>query len=244
MLIAYIMLAVLISGLLGLTGGLLLLYREKRARKYSPFLVSYAAGALFSAAFLGLIPEMVEINVSQAAFASILGGIIIFFVLERFLSWYHHHMGNARVPIFNYMIIIGDTMHNFIDGVIIAAAFIADFALGVTTTLAVLLHEVPQEIGDFGVLLHGRMKRKSIIFYNVLSALVALAGAAIAYFFLLAIEGALPFFIGIAAGGFIYIAGTDLIPETRKERKLKPSILHAIIFLIGILTIWLAGLLV
>ena len=239
----YIIAAVLLSGVIGLSGGILLLFSKKNAMKCTPYLVSYAAGALLSAAFLGLIPEMVGMSTSQTAFSSILGGIVIFYILERFFSWYHHH-GRGKLPTFSYMIILGDTLHNFIDGVIIAATFIADFALGVTTTLAVLLHEIPQEIGDFGVLLHARMKKSRVIMYNLVSALFAVVGALVAYRYLMVAQGMLPFVIGIAAGGFIYIAGTDLIPETYKGKGFDKAVLHTLIFLVGILTILLAGSLV
>ncbi|MEM5804610.1 MAG: ZIP family metal transporter [Candidatus Aenigmatarchaeota archaeon] len=239
----YIIIATVLSGLLGLAGGVLLLFRKSFAVRLSPFLVSYAAGALFASAFLCLMPEALALNSSATIFSSMLGGVLVFYFMERFLHWYHHHecgdeRCECRASSFSYMLVVGDSTHNFVDGVIIASTFLGDFALGVVTAVAVLIHEIPQEIGDFGAMLHGGMGKKGVLLYNIASALVSVVGAILAYFFFMSVEALLPFILAFAAGGFIYIAGTDLLPETHKEKKFQLSLMHALALVVGVLTIW------
>jgi zinc and cadmium transporter len=237
-----ILIYVLFSSILGLSGGILLLYKRKFTYKISFYLVCFAAGTLLGAAFLDILPEALTIGNKETIFIYTLIGILSFFFIEKFLIWHHHHTYGAKeIHSLNYMIIFGDTLHNFIDGMIQAATFLVSLPLGIVTFLAVLFHEIPQEIGDFSLLLYGKMEKIKIILYNVLSALVALLGAVVAYFFVNSVQSLTTPLLAFAAGGFIYIAASDLIPETKKESRLKRSILQIILLVIGILAIWLTG---
>ncbi|MEK6861534.1 MAG: ZIP family metal transporter, partial [Nanoarchaeota archaeon] len=164
-------------------------------------------------------------------------GIILSFLIEKVIHWRHCHIPTSKEhphP-FAYINLIGDSVHNFIDGLIIAASYLASIPVGIATTIAVLLHEIPQEIGDFGVLLHGGFTKKKALFFNFITALTAVLGAVVALIISQSIEQLTLFLIPLAAGGFIYIAGSDLIPELHKEVKLSKSIFQIISFILGIL---------
>ena len=186
-------------------------------------------------AFLHLIPEAVEEFESFNIFLYVLVGFILFFLVEKLLHWRHCHKQHCSVHTFAYMNLVGDCVHNFIDGLIIAAGFITNIHLGIVTTLAVALHEIPQEIGDFGVLVYGGFKKTRALFLNFICALTAILGGIIGYFISANItEFLLPF----ASGGFIYIAATDLIPEIKKEVNIKSWIITFLVFLMGILIMY------
>lgn len=237
-----IVLFVLGSSLLGLTGGLLLLKNLRLAHKLSFGLVAFAVGALLATAFLDLLPESLESGNIELAFVGTLVGILVFFFVEKFLIWHHHHTyGEFEHHSYNALVLVGDTIHNFIDGIIIAAAFVVSPGIGITAFLAVIFHEIPQEISDFGILLRGGMRRSRIIAFNVLSALVSLVGAAIAYFFLTSIEGVTLPLLAFAAGAFIYIAASDLIPETKRTTSIGKSLLQIALVIAGIFVIWYTG---
>ena len=195
-------------------------------------LVAFASGSLIGGAFIHLLPEAFE-QTGQTAFYYVIAGIMLFFVMEKFLYWRHCHDGTCPVHIFAYLNLIGDGIHNFIDGMIIAASYIISYDLGVTTTIAVILHEIPQEIGDFGVLIFGGMSKKKALAFNFLSALAAIVGALVTYnlAFLHNIEQIL---VPFAAGGFIYIAATDLMPELHKQHLVRESIIQLAAILTGI----------
>ncbi len=202
-------------------------------------LVAFAAGALLSTAFLDLIPEAIE----TASPLFILIGIILFFVIERFIHWHHCHDKECEfktTKAVGHLNLIGDAVHNFIDGVIIAAAYLTNIELGIVTTIAIAAHEIPQEIGDFGILIHSGFTRKKALFYNFLSALTAVLGALITYWAASAITELIPFLIAIAAGAFIYIAVADLLPELHRETSTKKLLLQFFFFILGILVIYLA----
>jgi len=186
-------------------------------------------------AFIHLIPESIEKFMPAGVFINVLIGFVLFLLVEKVLHWRHCHHGKCEIHTFAYMNLVGDMVHNLIDGLVIAAAFVTNIHLGITTTIAVALHEIPQEIGDFGVLVHGGFKKTKALFLNFLTALTAVFGGIIGYFLAnyskLTAELLLPF----AAGGFIYIAASDLIPEIRKETQLKKSILYFGVFILGIL---------
>lgn len=229
-----ILLACFLVSLISFVGVLVLGVKESFLNKILLFLVALSAGALIGGAFLHLIPEAQEI---EGVFLYVIGGFFLFFIIEKVLHWRHCHKGKCEIHTFAYMNLLGDFFHNFLDGLIIAASFIVDFRLGIVTTLAIAIHEIPQEIGDFGVLLYGGMKKKKAIFLNFLFALTAVLGGLVGY--LLSFTSLnLSFIIPIAAGGFIYIAASDLIPEIRKDNTLL-SIGHIIIFLLGIGIMWL-----
>ncbi len=232
---------VLIFSFLGsvfcLIGGLFLLWKEKWARKIALYLVSFAAGALLGAAFLHLLPEAAE-KIETAAFLYVLIGVLAMFLLEKFLLWYHCHDGECRIHVFSYTILFGDAIHNFLDGIIIGASFLINIPLGVITALAIAFHEIPQEVGDFAVMLHGGMKREKILIYNFFAALMTPLAAILACIFSSTLEKAIIPLIAFAAGNFIYIALADLIPEIHKETKRSKTIVQILLLFAGILIIW------
>jgi zinc and cadmium transporter len=232
--LSYILISVFIVSAISLIGIVTLLFKNKSLDKVFFVLVSFATGSMLGAAFLDLMPEAIEKSSAGKASGSVLVGIIMFFLMEKFLYWYHCHEGECDVHQFTYLNLFGDGLHNFLDGVIIAAAFLGSTSLGVITTLAIVLHEIPQELGDFGVLVYGGFSRTKALVCNFLTALTSVAGAVVAYFFLDKIEGLTPLMIGVAAGGFIYISCTDLIPELNKQRKVSSSIQQFILILLGI----------
>lgn len=243
--LGYIILFTLIGSIGALAGGLALLANEKFALKISHFLASFAAGALLGAAFFDLMPEALhqgeELGIN--IFLWTLLGIVIFFLIERFIHWFHHHEeihehtkeGKSTLP----LIIIGDTMHNFIDGIVIAATFMVNIPLGIVTTVAVFAHEIPQEIGDFGLMLHKGLRKKKIILVNIISASAALLGAFITYLLGDFLGVYIPIFLSVTAGFFIYIATSDLIPEIHYEKRKGFAFIESVLLISGILLIWL-----
>ncbi len=220
----------------------MLLFKEKLALRVSHYLASFAAGTLLGTAFFDLLPEAQEESNGVDIFSWTLGGIIIFFLLERFIQWFHHHHEHSerqkRSAI--WLINLGDSIHNFIDGVAIAATFLTNIPLGIVTTIAVASHEIPQEIGDFGILLHRGYSKRKVILSNILSAVAALAGAILTYRLGDRVEQWLPVFLSVTAGFFIYIAASDLIPEIHNEEKKVVALIETVLLLLGILTIFLA----
>lgn len=203
-------------------------------------MVSFSAGALMGGAFLHLIPESLEKNHSENIFLLVIFGFCLFFILERIILWHHCHKHGEKCEIhdvhsFTYMNLIGDGLHNFIDGIILAVAFSSNFSLGVAATIAVIAHEIPQEISDFGVLLYGGFSKKKALFYNFISGILAVIGAIFGLILVNYIENISPLLVAIAAGGFIYISASDLVPELHKEPKLAKAILSFLFFLVGII---------
>ena len=200
-------------------------------------MISFSAGAMFGDAFLHLLPETVEAHGFELNISiSILTGIVIFFLIEKVIHWRHCHMPitDNHVHHFALMNLVGDGVHNFIDGLIIGASYLISIPVGIATTIAVMLHEIPQEIADFGVLIHGGFSKAKALLINFLTALVSLLGAITALILNNYIEGMNMYFIPFAAGGFIYIAGADLIPELHKEVKIRRSLLQLCAFVCGI----------
>lgn len=223
---------------ISIIGILFLVLRKKLLDKISLMLVSFASGSLLGGAFLHLIPEALS-PYDESVFIVILVGIFVFFLLEKSL-WKHCHEKECPVHPFAYLNLFGDGLHNFIDGLIIAASFLVSIPLGTATTLAVISHEVPQEIGDFGILVYGGLSKNKALFYNFLTAITALVGATFMYA-LYVFSPFIPnvaYLLAFAAGSFIYIATTDLIPELRKERNLTISIAQIILLLGGIMFMW------
>lgn len=240
----YILLFTFIGSIGALIGGLILLSHRIFALKISHFLASFAAGTLLGAAFLDLLPEAAHEgeDLGIDVFLWTLIGIIFFFILERFIHWFHHHEGthehDKEIKSTLPLIIIGDTVHNFIDGVVIAATFMISAPLGMVTAFAVFAHELPQEIGDFGLMLHKGLSRKMIIVVNILSAAVAFIGAIITYSLGNFLETYIPIFIALTAGFFIYIAASDLIPEIHYEKSRKYALIKSLLLLLGVFLIW------
>ncbi|MBW2984010.1 ZIP family metal transporter [Candidatus Woesearchaeota archaeon] len=231
------MVSVIVVSLISLVGVLALLIKRNQLNKILLWLVSFSAGALFGGAFIHLIPEVVEEYGCQLCVSLfLLLGILVFFVLEKFIQWRHCHIPTSKThphPL-AFMNLIGDGFHNLIDGMIIGGAYLANFHLGLTTTIAVILHEIPQEIGDFGVLLHAKMSKFKALTFNFLSALTAILGAVISILIGTRLENYLLFLLPLTAGGFIYIAGSDLIPELHKECAPSKSFIQLIWFVLGI----------
>lgn len=236
--------ASLVGSIVALAGGAVLLYRETWARKASLLLVSFAAGALLGAAFFDLIPEMGELLPNGAVYGSVVVGILIMLFFEKFLKWYHcHDRAVCDYHSFSGAVLFGDGVHNFLDGVAIAASFFISVPVGIATTIAIFFHEVPQEIGDFGALLHAGYSRAKVWWLNVATALATPIGALLAYFFLPFFEPFLGYFLGFAAGAFIYIAVSDLMPEIRHHAAPR-EFLHFSLILLGIGSILLVGMMV
>ncbi|MBX4188336.1 MAG: ZIP family metal transporter [Candidatus Doudnabacteria bacterium] len=219
----YTLLSVLAVSLISLLGLFTISLKSSSGKRVFGFLVSFSAGALLGDVFIHLLPELAEENTFDLQTSLyILGTIFVFFLLEKYLHWHHHHGDgetdeHATHP-FVYNILIGDSIHNFIDGLIIAGAYMLDIRLGVATTIAVMLHEIPQEIGDFGVLVYGGFTKTKALIYNLISALSAIVGAAIAFGFG-SITQTLPILVAVGAGSFIYISLADLIPQIHKEQE-------------------------
>jgi len=224
--------------IISLIGIVTLTLRDELLGKIVLGLVGFSAGALMGGAFLHLMPEALEASESTLVFSYVIIGFIFFFLLERLLYWRHCHDGRCDVHIFTYLNLIGDGIHNFVDGLIIAASFMAGIQLGVVTTLAVILHEIPQELGDFGVLVYGGFSKARALFYNLLSALTAILGASVGYFVSSYVESFTVLLVPLAAGGFIYVSGSDLVPQLHKETEMGRSMLSFGFFLVGILFMW------
>jgi len=230
----------IIVSLISLIAIIILLLKEKIFNKIQLLLVGLGAGGLIGGAFLHMIPESIDkFSNYTLLFIYVLSGFILFFILEKFLFWRHCHDEKCEVHTFTYLNLIGDGVHNFIDGLIIGGSYILDIKIGIIVTLAIILHEIPQELGDFGVLVYGGMKKGRALFYNFLSALTAVFGTVIGYYFSNAFNNFLIILLPFAAGGFIYIASCDLIPELHKQSSKKISVLSMISFLTGILFMFL-----
>jgi len=238
MALLYGLIATVIVSLISLIGVFTLALNEKKMRNILLLLVAISAGALIGGAFLHLIPESVENLGIENVGIGVIIGFVIFFILERGLHWHHCHKGNCDVHMFTYMSLVGDSIHNFIDGLVIMGAFMTDFSLGIVTTLAVIAHEIPQELGDFGVLIYGGFSRTKALLFNFLTALTAVLGALIGYLIAGVSDSFIPWLIPIAAGGFIYIGASDLVPELHKEPNTKKAMISFIFFCIGILAMW------
>jgi len=248
---------VFIISVLGVSGGLLLIYREKWAKLISKYLISFAIGALLGVVFLDLLPEAVGNAGTVEAVRNVLiyslVGILVFYLLEKTLIWYHHHSiehiwhgkhtVEEKVHPVGYLLTLGDSLHNFTDGLIIAASFLVDLKLGITTSLAVLFHEIPEEIGIFAVLLHAKFGKFKTILYSLLAQMSAVLGALIGLFYLPLFTNFEAAILAFAAGGFIYIASTDLLPEIHREKRLDKSLIQIAVLVIGVFTIWYIGLL-
>lgn len=248
-LLVYILGFTFIGSIASLAGGIVLLSRKDLMGKISHYLYSFAAGVLLGTAFFDLLPEAFEevehlreegIILNQNIFLWTFLGMIIFFFLVRFLHWFHHHDEHFKdehrqtVP----LIVVGDTVHNFIDGLIIAASFFVSIPLGIITAIAVAIHEIPQEIGDFAILLKKGLSKSKIIQINLYSALASMVGALIMYFLGESVESLLPVFLALTAGFFIYIASSDLIPEIHKEDNQRVAFTEAILLVIGAFTVY------
>lgn len=249
----WIILFTALGGVLSITGAAVLLVLPQALNdKLLPSLVSFAIGALLGAAFLALIPHALQSPDSIDAHrisGTILLGLFLFFLLEKMVIWRHCHSHDCEAHALDIekshdvaagkLILIGDGIHNLVDGVLIAAAFLTDVHLGIVTALAVVAHEIPQELGDFAILLHGGMNKKRAFVYNMLSSLTSIIGGVIAYFWLSTVQGILPYILALAASSFIYIAVADLIPGLHKRVEVGATMQQAGLIAMGVAVIYL-----
>lgn len=263
-LLALIVLFTALGGILSvLAAAVFLLLPQRHQNAVLPHGISFAIGALLAVAFWGLIPEaFAKAGPEQlrALSGTILIGILVFFVLEKFLIWRHchyghceahsdenhdsshdpehsHHHGHGIAKSAGMLIILGDSIHNFVDGVLITAAFLTDVKLGIVTSLAVAAHEIPQEVGDFAILLNSGYSKAKALFYNILASLATVLGGILAYFSLDNVHHSLPYFLALAASSFIYIAVADLIPSLHKKTDMKNSLQQIVLIAAGVLLI-------
>ena len=236
MILAYIIIFTFLGSIVSLAGSFFLLIRKALTETFSVKLVNFAAGVLISVAFLDILPEASKVAGENNIFLWTLVGFVVFFFAERFIQLFHHHHGHGEKPTIA-LVIIGDGVHNFIDGVAIAASFLTSIPLGITTSLAVAAHEIPQEIADMGILLSSGLSKSKALIYNFASALTALAGALIAYFFAPLVQSHLYIFLSITAGFFIYIAASDLIPQIHEKYLEDRKYSQILIFILGIASV-------
>lgn len=237
----YILVSTFLISLISFIGVLFFFLRENLLNKILLILVAFSAGALLGGAFLHLIPEAIDrVGLEETSilkiFLYLLIGFCAFFILENFIRWHHHHVvQHPEIMPFSYLILISDSIHNFIDGLIIAGSFVISFPIGLVTTLAVVLHEIPQELGDFGILVYSGFKKTKALFLNFLSGIFAIFGGMVGFLASEKIGESIIFLLPLAAGGFIYIAASDLLPEIKQ----KVSWIYFFVFLLGIVLMYL-----
>ena len=244
-----IIIATIIVTLFSLSGILALSMNEKTLHRVLFFLIAFSAGSILGASLFDLLPEAVELVSENEVFNIIAFGFIFFFFLERFIYWYHGHGHSEEIEDdhgdppegFAYLNLLGDGIHNFIDGMVIAASFNASIELGVTTTIAVIFHELPQEMGDYGILIYAGIDKTKALVYNFIAASTVILGGLFASVFLEFVESLEGSLVAFSAGAFLYLAASELIPELQKERDLKRSLLQFIIFLLGMAVIYSLG---
>jgi len=255
--LAWIILVTLVSGVLSvLAAGLFLALPGRQREAALPHLVSFATGALLGAALLALIPHAVlgagSERVHEVGIA-LIAGIALFFVLEKFLLWRHchddhcdthtvsdHDHEHARKKASGTLVLVGDALHNVLDGVLIAAAFLTDVHLGLVTSLAIMAHEVPQEVGNFAVLLHSGVSRRRALLLNMLTSLTAVIGGVVGYFALEKSLAALPFALAVAASSLLYVAVADLIPELHRRTDARSGVMQVLLLTVGVAVITFA----
>jgi len=231
--------ASILVSIISLIGIFSLLLNEKLLNRILILLVGFGAGGLIGGAFLHLLPETLENSKDfTLSFMYVIFGFILFFILEKYLFWRHCHKEKCEIHAFTYLNLIGDGIHNFGDGLIIGVSFFTDIRIGIVSTLAIIMHEVPQELGDFGILLYGGFSKTKALIFNYISATTAILGTVIGYFFASHINNFSNILLPFAAGGFIYIASCDLIPELHKQPDIKKSSVSMLFFILGIILMW------
>ena len=250
--LAWIIAATLLGGVLSVIAAAIVALNAKVSQV--PVLISYAVGALLGAAFLEVLPHAFSISHSaERVAATILFGILLFFVLEKLVLWRHCHQEQCEAHDLHetrlnhdhgrsgMMIMIGDTFHNFVDGVLIAAAFLANTELGIVTALAIIAHEVPQEVGNFLVLLHSGYSKREAFLLNMLPSTAMIAGGGLAYYALQTMQEWIPTMLGLAAASMLYVSVADLIPGLHRRPEIHATVQQVILIALGIATIWLVG---
>lgn len=228
--------AAVISGLLSLVGGVFFLLNKRFQNLDLKYLISFAAGTMLAAALLDVIPEALAIGNAEIVSKMVLCGIVAFFIGEKTLLWHHHshnHKEEHIKPV-GPLVIVGDTIHNFLDGVVIGITFSLDYKLGIITTLAIIAHEIPQELGDFAILLNAGVDKAKVFTVNIISSMAAVLGAWLAISIQGTITQYMPYLLGFAAGNFIYIAAADLIPEIHHEKNTWKMLIQIICLVLGV----------
>ena len=234
----WIILVTVINGLVALVGAILFLFVEKKSQKFMIFFVSFTTGALLGGALIHFIPEAVEELSLVKTTILTLSGFIIFFLLETYLHWHHCHDGKCEKHPFTYLLLWGDGIHNLLDGVIIGITFLVNPALGSVSAVAIALHEIPQEISEFGVLVYAGFAKRKALLLNFLSATTVIIGGIIGFTVGESIEAWIPHIVMLAVGSFLYIAASDFVPEIRKEESMGKSFNIFVIFGAGIALMW------
>ena len=237
--LSYILIATLINGLIAFAGATLFFINEKKLEKFLILFLAFETGALLGGAFFHFIPESLEkISLAKTTILTILG-FALFLSLEKILHWHHCHneKRHEHTHTFTYLLLWGDAIHNFIDGLLIASSFIISIPVGIITSSLIIAHELPQELSDFAVLIYGGFTKKKALIYNFISQLTAVLGGVLGYFFL-SIKDLAIFLIPISAGGFIYIAVADLIPELHKNKEGQASIWQILTIILGVLAMF------
>ncbi|MBU1083131.1 ZIP family metal transporter [Patescibacteria group bacterium] len=235
-----ILIATLAISAVSLLGLLYFVWQEKVFKKSLPYLVAFAAGSLLAVSWFDLIPDSFE-AIGKSTSVFVLIGILIFLMFEQILHWHHeqrHDCGDCNKKTVGYAVLLGDSLHNFLDGIIIASAFLISVPMGISATLAVFFHEIPQELGDFAVLIHSGFKKEKALLYNFLSALVAVLGGILGYFFLRGVSVAVPYIVAIGAGGFLYIALVDLFAELKATKNLSTRVGQMVALLLGLVVLY------
>ena len=237
------LLSTVIVSIISITGIFFLSLKTARLQKIVFVLVSFAIGALLGNVFFHLLPESFELIENTTVIAVlVMVGILVFFILEKFLHWHHgHHVEDIHThhpKSYGYISIFADSMHNFTDGILIAAGWMASPEIGIATTLAVVLHEIPQEISDFGILIHAGFTAKRALWLNFYAALAAVVGTIITLLLGTSVESLATYVLPVAAGGFIYLAGTDLMPELNKDRSKLNSLIQLVMIIAGLLLMY------
>jgi len=229
----YTLLATIGISFVSLIGVVAMSLKHKALQKVLLFLVAFSAGTMLGTSFFHLLPESLESLPTHLTFQLAFLSLVVFFLIEKILHWHHCHDADCHTHSIGYMNLIGDGLHNFIDGMLIAATFSVSFPLGIAATVAIIAHEIPQEIGDFGVLLHSGFSKKNAILFNLVSALAAVAGAVVGILLLEQVTQLGKYLLPIAAGSFLYIGAADLLPELRKETNRTRLIGLVFVFLLG-----------
>ena len=233
-----IILSLFLISFISFIGAFTLYLNKKKLQDILVTLTSFAAGTLLAVAFFDLLPEALELQ-GEKTFALVLLGLILFFILERIIHWHHCHDEECEIHAEHYLNIIGDGFHNFLDGGLIAASYLISIPVGIATTIAIAAHEIPQELGDFAILVHGGFSEKKALLFNFLSALSAVIGGLFVFYLSNIFNALVPILISISAGGFIYIATADLLPAISKEKNRKKMLIHSLAFIIGILLLFI-----
>ena len=238
----YVILALILSSIGSVAfAGLMLMLNNRRLELVSTYLTYFAGGTLLGAALLGMIPKAIGLTESETVFSSILIGILFFFILEKIILWRScqnkdcERHTNAAAQI----ILVGDAFHNAIDGIVIAASFLTSYEMGVFVTFSVVFHEIPQELGDLGILIKSGFSRRKAFIYNILSGSTAIVFGILAFYFLAYVKNLIPYALSFSAASFLYIALADLIPEMHKKTSLMASITQIVLIGMGILVIYL-----